>query len=248
MGLRWVVIFGVLFATPLAAEGVSLLQSPRMGARAVPLLAAANPASSTPAGSLFVGAASGGMFAPSPVRLRAFPKLEEETTAPLAQPPLTGDVDIIRAIIGKAEAGRAGYDAVQHGARIKTPKPPTQMTLAQIFQWIKETPGQPHAIGKYQFIPKTLASVVKRSGIPRSARFSPAVQDALADVLLADAGFARFQNGTLSRKAFMNNLAKIWAGLPNSSGRSHYHGYAGNKAVISWSQFEAAMAQIRPKG
>lgn len=187
------------------------------------------------------------MFAPAPVRLRAFPDLDPKPE-PVIPAPARGDVEIIRAIIASAEAGRAGYDAIQHGARIKPPLPPTQMTLAQIFQWIKDTPGQPHAIGLYQFIPKTLRSVVERSKTPLTARFSPEVQDVLADVLLADAGFERFQNGTLSKVGFMNNLAKIWAGLPNSTGRSHYHGYAGNKAVISWAQFEAAMAQLKPKG
>lgn len=48
----------------------------------------------------------------------------------------------------------------------------------------------------------------------------------------------------MTRRAFMNNLAKIWAGLPNDTGKSHYAGYAGNKASISWASFDAQMAQV----
>ncbi len=69
-------------------------------------------------------------------------------------------------------------------------------------------------------------------------------QDKLADQLLAEAGLARFQAGELTRHGFMNNLAKIWAGLPNSSGKSHYHGVAGNRATMTWAHFDTHMARI----
>lgn len=156
------------------------------------------------------------------------------------------DVTVIRDLIQEAESRADGYDAVQFGARIKPAKRPTQMTLAEIFEWIDDTPGQPHAIGRYQFIPKTLRRVVDKTGVKPTDRFSPMVQDKLADVLLAEAGLHRFRSGTLGRQGFMNNLAKIWAGLPNSSGKSHYHGYAGNKASVSWARFDSVMAQISP--
>ena len=44
----------------------------------------------------------------------------------------------------------------------------------------------------------------------------------------------------------MHNLARIWAGLPTASGRSHYHGHAGNRATMTWARFESAMAPIFP--
>jgi muramidase (phage lysozyme) len=200
---------------------------------------------STPTGAVatasgtFIGRAEGGLFADRPAHEPAF------ATASAGQ--LGGsDVHLIRTLIEEAESRRDGYDAVQHGASIKPAKRPTQMTLAEIFEWIDATPGQPHAIGRYQFIPPTLRRVVNRTGVRMSDRFSPAVQDRLADVLLAEAGLHRFRSGVLEREAFMNNLAKIWAGLPNSSGRSHYHGYAGNKAAISWSRFDKVMSRIAP--
>jgi muramidase (phage lysozyme) len=75
-------------------------------------------------------------------------------------------------------------------------------------------------------------------------RFSPELQDRLADILLHEAGLAAYRAGRITRHDVMNNLDRLWAGLPNSSGRSHYHGYAGNAATMSWSHFENEMTRI----
>ncbi len=167
-------------------------------------------------------------------------------TAPTRLPDGLDGLATIRALIGRAEAGAMGYDAVQHGARIRPPRPPTQMTIAEIRNWIAATPGQPHAIGYYQFIPDTLERLIALTGTPAHARFTPALQDRLANVLLAEAGLAELRAGTLHRHAFMNNLARIWAGLPNDTGKSHYDGYAGNRANISWEYFDREMARAFP--
>jgi hypothetical protein len=72
------------------------------------------------------------------------------------------------------------------------------------------------------------------------------MQDRLADVLLADAGLSAFMNGQISQQRFMNNLAAIWAGLPASSGRSKYHGIAGNHSTVSLAYFRSEIAKIAP--
>lgn len=170
-----------------------------------------------------------------------------------APPRLGGDVLLrqtnskatrLHDLIARAEAGAMGYDAVQHGARIKPPKPPTDMTLQDIYDWITATPGQPHAIGRYQFIPATLRHTAKRLDLPPSTRFTPAVQDRLTNVLLADAGFQKAQQGAMKTETFMLNLAKIWAGLPLPSGRSYYQGYAGNKATMAYEDYEREVRAI----
>ncbi|WP_372836699.1 hypothetical protein [Puniceibacterium confluentis] len=155
-----------------------------------------------------------------------------------------GSAAAVKHLIGWAEAGRKGYDAVQHGARKRPGKRPTQMTIGEIYQWIAATPGQPHAIGRYQFIPSTLKSLVHELGLTRDTRFTDDVQDRLADILLEDAGYSAFLVGQISRHRFMNNLARIWAGFPTSTGRSYYHGYAGNRAVITWNEFDSHMKKI----
>lgn len=193
--------------------------------------------------SLFIGQSGGSLLAPYPVRNRSL-RQKSEISNTLGRY-ATSEAQLLQ-LIASAEAGPDGYDAVQHGARIRPNKRPTDMTIGEIYDWIVATPGQPHAIGRYQFIPDTLRRLVSQAGFDRRTPFSPAVQDQLAEILLADAGLASFQAGGLSRHGFMNNLAKIWAGLPTSTGRSYYHGYAGNHATMTWARYDAAMRRIYP--
>lgn len=182
-----------------------------------------------PRGSLFVGTARPGLLA------AALPRAPRGAGTVASR---------LRDLVARAEAGPEGYDAVQYGARIRPPRRPTRMTLAEIEAWTLATPGQPHAIGRYQFIPKTLRWLSRRAGLPPDTRFTPEVQDRLADLLLEDAGLAEVQRRELPRKTFMLNLARIWAGLPTASGKSYYDGVAGNSAVLSWDEFERGVHGI----
>lgn len=154
------------------------------------------------------------------------------------------EAERLKSLIAGAEVGSLGYEAIHTGAKRRPAQRPTQMTLSEVLHWIAATPGQPHAIGRYQFIPATLRGLIKRTGLPLSTQFDAYTQDKLADVLLHDAGFNEFRRGNLTRTRFMNNLARIWAGLPTSTGRSAYHGYAGNYATISWTDYDRHMATI----
>ncbi len=189
--------------------------------------------------SLFIGRDGTSFFRPFPVRVAP-------ETGRIYLGVGQGAAAQLRNLIAAAEAGPAGYNAVQYGARVKPPRLPTQMTVAQIYDWIDATPGQPHAIGRYQFIPATLRRLVRKVGVSEQAVFSIEVQDKLANALLVEAGLNAMQAGEISRHTFMANLAKIWAGLPTPSGKSHYEGYAGNKATMTWARFDAAMVQIFP--
>ena len=256
-------LLGLVIAVPddAPADALSLAaRAPLLGNRVamVSLEPRTAPSGAVRTASLFVGDEGRSFFAPYPVRLRQAPgagrvaPVEDlqlvRYTAPMGAGLLQGEgpADRVRHLIAAAEAGRSGYDAVQHGARVKPARRPTDMTIAEIYAWIKATPGQPHAIGRYQFIPATLRRLVAMTGVDTRATFTPEVQDALADVLLAEAGFHEVQAGRIGRRTFMNNLAKIWAGLPTSSGQSHYHGYAGNRATMTWARFDAEMATIFP--
>ncbi|TCP61966.1 hypothetical protein EV663_103153 [Rhodovulum bhavnagarense] len=249
IGLRSLVLVVVLAVPPrdATAGAMSLLgDGGFLGSGAGGALIAARPESSSITGpSLFAGIGGTGILAPMARRGAA--------TAPPDGMPWLGAAGTrdavaagIRDLVARAEAGTKGYDAVQHGARLRPPRAPTRMTLAEIDAWIRATPGQPHAIGRYQFIPSTLRRLVAELGVAQSAVFSPALQDALADRLLDEAGLSDLLAGRLARRAFMNNLARVWAGLPNSGGKSHYHGFAGNRATMSWAQFETQMGRIFP--
>lgn len=236
----------ILTPSPEAkAEPVSLLNNAYT--RSAPPFSAPRGAlitASTGPVSMFDTSSNIGFFAPLPPRLDSTPQ-SRRPTAYYSNP--NSRIDRLRAIIGRAESSVNGYDAVQHAAKIKPAKAPTQMTLREIYAWIDATPGQQHAIGRYQFIPKTLKRLVTILGADLDDTFDPEMQNALSDILLLEAGYNDVLTGSISRHNFMNNLAKIWAGLPNTSGKSHYHGYAGNRASITWAEFEAEMKVIFPQ-
>lgn len=191
-------------------------------------------------GSLFSDRREGGLFAPWAERDTGFGRR--------ALGSQSFSVAGLKALIARAEAGPKGYDAIHYSAKRLPARPPTQLTVAEIEAWIRATPGQHHAIGRYQLIPPTFRRLMRSLDAPPSAVFTPALQDAAAMVLFEEAGLQAFLDGKMSQTGFMNNLAKIWAGLPNSSGKSHYHGHAGNKAVISWGQFKSNMDKLFPSG
>jgi hypothetical protein len=229
MRIFLIALAGIVLGVEARANGLALFNG------AAPLLASAPSDEGTASPSLFAGTRSGSFFAPLP---------------PRAPPPsrMHGNIADLLSLIARAEAGPDGYDAINHGARIRTQRPPSQMTLGEIYAWIVATPGQPHAIGRYQFIPDTLRHVAQVSGFGPETVFSPDVQDALALVLLEEAGLREFEAGQVPRRSFMAELAQIWAGLPLPSGRSHYEGYAGNSATMSWAEFESGLARIWPTG
>ncbi|WP_264214719.1 hypothetical protein [Leisingera thetidis] len=162
--------------------------------------------------------------------------------------PSGSSVEKLFALIAFAEAPGGRYDAIHHGAKVRPGKKPSQMSLANIYTWIDRTPGQPHAIGNFQIIPSTLLNLQKRLGLPDGTRFSRETQNRMAALLISDAGYQKFASGRISRAAFMDNLARIWAGLPLASGKSAYHGYSGNRATITRTFYGDQMKRIFDSG
>lgn len=150
----------------------------------------------------------------------------------------------LRDLIAEVEAGAAGYDAVVLSATVKPPKRPTQMTVREIFAWIDTTPGQNHAIGRYQFIPTTLEYLISRTKTPVSAQFTPALQDRLANILLHQAGAGEVSTGRISDALFLDQLAQVWAAFPMRDGRSAYAGIGRNKALMTRRTYEMRVAEI----
>lgn len=152
----------------------------------------------------------------------------------------------LRSLISAAEAGSADYDSVQYGATVKPEKLPTAMTIDEIRAWVAATPGQNHAIGRYQFIPATFERLASLTGIAGTEVFSTDLQDRWADILLAEAGYLSFFAGDLTPEAFMDKVASVWAGLPLANGTSAYEGTAGNHATVSRAAYAQGMAMIFP--
>ena len=170
--------------------------------------------------------------------------LETFRAAPAPKPPLKDTapkprpMDDLLALIRK---GEGGWDSVNRGTAGDTPGGWTglvSMTLGEVME--AQSMGKVFAVGAYQFIPDTLAEVVKRSGEPETATFDPDLQNRLASELILGGwkrqGLSRYlisewldTEGNLSKA--QNELAYEWASIPNSEGRGQYDGdAAGNRA------------------
>jgi len=114
----------------------------------------------------------------------------------------------------------------QHGGRALT-----DLTIKEIMalqaersgmsnqEWIRQ--GRLHAVGRYQFIGKTLPGVVARSGIPTSAKFTPEVQDQLAIQYLKEAGISAWigprDKASREERAIIEQARKIPLGKVSSA-------------------------------
>jgi muramidase (phage lysozyme) len=140
---------------------------------------------------------------------------------------------------------RGNYNAVYGNARATEDL--GQFTLDQILarqQAARRAGAESTAIGRYQFIFKTLSGLKARLGLDGTERFTPELQDRLAFQLLRDRGFDRWRSGQMPTETFANELAKEWAGLPNlRTGRSHYDGDGLNASGVSPRQVLAALGE-----
>lgn len=135
-------------------------------------------------------------------------------------------------MIGQAEG--AGYDTIFGHNERRYGITPTEMTLEEVFKVQRRMGNElgSSAFGKYQVLQKTLKNAVKEMGLPLDTVFSEDVQDAIALHLLKARGYDLYRQGKMRGRQFLNNLAKEWASVPNSSGRSHYAGdKMGNNAT-----------------
>ncbi|WP_338023232.1 hypothetical protein [Aliiroseovarius subalbicans] len=140
------ICLAVASASPLRAGSETVLFQPggAVVGGAKPLLAmhpaATNAAVPHSAASLFTGQSGASLFAPLPARpsraaARAAARAADAQartvaaaaqvtlSAPQSLPALT-QIQRLRHLIAQAEAGAKGYDAVQHGAKIKPDTPP----------------------------------------------------------------------------------------------------------------------------
>ena len=177
-------------------------------------------------------------------------------------------------LIASGESGSAGYDAFNRGSG--APKGTgstggqklslTDMTIKEIMDKQSLQPGDPNrlfAVGKYQIIPSTMLSLVKKLKLdPDETRLDPETQDALfANGLV---GIVRkkvddyIKGLSDDKNAAILELAKEFAsvGIPYDmkvgkkelkKGDSYYSGQGGNKAHNSPEEVGAALDADRMK-
>ena len=135
---------------------------------------------------------SGGSANLSPTQKQALDILSKYESAS------AGGYNAVNQIGVKGGRGVLGYSGDFRKMKQHAGKALTDMTIAEIMslqakrsgmsneEWISQ--GRLHAVGRYQFIGGTLPGVVKRAGIPTTAKFTPEVQDLLAMQYLKEAG------------------------------------------------------------
>lgn len=110
----------------------------------------------------------------------------------------------------------------------------TKMTIGEVMRLQRQmvsANGISSAVGKYQFIQDTLREAVAGAGLSPGDIFSPENQDKLALWLLRQrTDFDDWVTGQADAAKFQNQLAGIWASVPNTSGKSTYASDGINKA------------------
>lgn len=187
-----------------------------------------------------------GFGQPQPKKKSISPQKVKNPKIDFRYDPALTPVANLRNLISWAESGSLNYDAVVYSATVLPPALPTVMTVGQIKTWVAETPGQNHAIGRYQFIPATFNRLAKITQVPDEALFTSDLQDRWANKLIQEARYLDFVAGNITPPEFMDNIAQVWAGLPLASGKSAHAGVGDNRATISRTSYENGMAIIFP--
>ena len=170
----------------------------------------------------------------------------------------------LKALIRKTETGKTDpavqYETIIGHNQNKLAKPLTQMSVGEIIAasdgWRKRFGTTSGAAGAYQIIKPTLIGLVKQLALDPTEKFTPAIQEDMADSLLVQRGLGRFLRGDMTVTEFGNALAREWASFPVLStqkrgeatlkrGQSYYDKFAGNSALISPETVEATLKALR---
>ncbi|THK35606.1 hypothetical protein EHS39_23525 [Ensifer sp. MPMI2T] len=160
-------------------------------------------------------------------------------------------------LIGLLESGN-NYNAFFGNSRNSDSPKFVTMTVADVIEWQRRfvADGRPSsAVGRFQFLRKTLKGLRDDGLIKSSAVFNQTAQDNLGAALIKRRGLGRLLAGSLSAEDFAVNLAKEWAALPvpkdvrNGSrmvraGESYYAGDNNNRALVSVAGFMHAVRSI----
>lgn len=124
------------------------------------------------------------------------------------------------------------------------------MTIAQVYDFQRQLieDGEPSsAVGRYQFLQRTLNGLVQQMGLSPLQAFTPSLQDDLGLELLYNRQYRAWIAGAISDEQFAHNLSCEWASLPDpyNGGKSHYDGVGPNHAGQTLEAVYSALAQAR---
>lgn len=170
----------------------------------------------------------------------------------------------LKALIRATETGKTDpaiqYETIIGHNQKHLARPITSMSVGEIIAasdgWRKRFGTTSGAAGAYQIIKPTLVGLRKEMMLSGQEKFTPTLQDRMADRLLETRGLSKFLRFELSVEQFGNNLAREWASFPVLStqqrndnkltrGQSYYDKFAGNSALIKPDKVEAVLRQLR---
>lgn len=124
-------------------------------------------------------------------------------------------------------------------------------TLDEIYRFqagMLEQDARSTAIGRYQFLRRTIRCLQAKRKLPGSTLFTPELQDKFAVDLLIGRGYPAWWRGDMTDFEFAHGLALEWASLPDprNYGCSAYDGdSAGNHASTRLANIYAMLAKAR---
>ena len=156
----------------------------------------------------------------------------------------------LRDLISK---GEGDYDAVNRGRAGDTPQGIVDLTGKKfenhsVGEVLSLQKTSVFAVGRYQFIPKTLRFAVSESNVNTKDKFTNKVQDQLFTVLVSHkrpviGGYLLGEHDNV--EGALDDLAREWASVEFRKGTSYYQGRGGNKAHISRADAKVVLEKIR---
>lgn len=149
----------------------------------------------------------------------------------------------------------SGYDvSYAFGKYSPKGKNLSEMTLGEVKQYQEQMLAnqagnnlQSTAVGKYQFIRKTLNSTQQKLGISDDVVFSPEVQDRMGMELLKGRGYDKWKSGKMSDASFQKAISQEWASVANpETGHSYYGQSVGTTSAEIQQAMAAAKAGSSP--
>ena len=149
--------------------------------------------------------------------------------------------------------GEGDYNSVNRGWAGDTPGGIKRLTGSSfaaytVKQVVDMQRGWLHAVGRYQFIPRTMRFAVDSSSVSYSDKFTPEVQDRLMAALVLYKRpiiFAYLQSSHDNIGAALRALAREWASVEYSYGRGYYDYVGGNRASISRAEAAKVLQKIK---
>lgn len=126
----------------------------------------------------------------------------------------------------------------------------SNMSIADVMEFQKNNGPAlgSSAIGKYQFMRKTIEGLIAEGVISPTDKFDAATQEKMGMALLERRGYSKYKTGKLSAEEFANNVAAEWAGMPMANGKSKYDGDGKNKSLVDRKDFLAQIEQASGGG